>query len=87
MQPPLVIRGTLKDPKTIELDEPLDQAQGPVEVTVRAIEAERKLPLYESLSAEEWIKQFHAWLDSHDPNLPVLPAEALRREDMYEDRL
>ncbi|HVO24766.1 MAG TPA: hypothetical protein VMW56_14180 [Candidatus Margulisiibacteriota bacterium] len=87
MQTALVIRGTLKDAKTIELDEPVDQLEGPVEVTLRPIEAERKVPLYESLSAEEWITQFHEWLDAHDPNLPVLPAEALRRENIYEDRL
>jgi hypothetical protein len=46
MQTALVIRGTLKDPKTIELDEPVDQVQGPVEVTVRPIEAQPKVPLY-----------------------------------------
>jgi hypothetical protein len=87
MQTALIIRGTLKDAKTIELDEPVRQVEGPVEVTLRPIEAGRKLALYESLSAEEWIKQFHAWLDAHDPNLPVLPDEALRRESIYEDRL
>jgi len=87
MQTALIVRGTLKDAKTIELEEPVSQLQGPVEVTLRPIEAERKLPLYESLSAEEWIQQFHAWLDAHDPSLPVLPDEALRRESIYEDRL
>jgi hypothetical protein len=87
MQTAFVVRGKLKDSKTIELDEPVDQVEGSVEVTLRPIEAERKVPLCESLSAEEWIKQFHEWLDSHDPDLPVLPDEALRRESIYEDRL
>jgi hypothetical protein len=81
------VRGNLKDPKHIELEEPVPDVQGPVEVTVRPIEGEQKVPLFESLSAEEWINQFHEWLDSHDPNLPVLPDEALRRESIYDDRL
>jgi hypothetical protein len=34
-----------------------------------------------------WIREFDAWIRSHDPDLPVLPGEALRREAMYEDRL
>jgi len=87
MQTAVIIRGTLKDAKTIELDEPVDQVEGPVEVTLRPIATARKQSLYESLSAEEWIQQFHAWLDAHDPNLPVLPEAALRRESIYEDRL
>lgn len=87
MQTALIIRGTLKNARTIELDEPVAQVEGPVEVMLRPIEAERKPPLYESLSAEEWIRQFHTWLDAHDPNLPVLPDAALRRESIYEDRL
>jgi hypothetical protein len=86
MQTALIVRGTLKDAKTIELDEPISQVQGPVEVTLRPIEA-KDAPLFETLSPEEWKKMFHAWLDSHDPNLPVLSDEALRRESIYEDRL
>jgi hypothetical protein len=53
----------------------------------RPIATARKQSLYESLSAEEWIQQFHAWLDAHDPNLPVLPEAVLHRESIYEDRL
>ena len=81
-----VLRGTVKDEKTIELDEPVRDLQGPVEVTVRPIAPSKQAPLSETLSPGEWKRMFHAWLDSHDPNLPVLSDEALRRESIYEDR-
>jgi hypothetical protein len=87
MQTARVPRGKVKDEWTIELDEPVSNVEAAVEVIVRPIGAEQKLPLYESLGAEEWIAQFHAWFDAHDPELPVLPDEALRREGIYEDRL
>jgi len=86
MQTARVLRGTVKDEKTIELDEPVRDMQGPVEVTVRPVAPSKQAPLCETLSPADWKKMFHAWLDSHDPNLPVLPDEALRRESIYEDR-
>jgi hypothetical protein len=77
----------VKDERTIELDEPVRDMQGPVEVTVRPLGSSRHAPpLCETLPAEEWKNVFHAWLDSHDPELPVLPDEALRRESIYEGR-
>lgn len=33
----------------------------------------------------EWARQFQAWADSHDPNLPVLSDEAMSRESIYPD--
>lgn len=87
MQTAKVFRGKLKDQRTIELDEPIGDVVSEVEVIVRPIAAKGEVPLYESLGAEEWIAQFHAWLDAHDPELPVLPEAALRREGIYEDRL
>jgi hypothetical protein len=36
---------------------------------------------------EEWARQFRAWADSHDRNVPVLPDEAMSRESIYPDRL
>ncbi len=35
---------------------------------------------------EEWARQFDAWVDSHDPNTPVLSDEAMSRESIYSDR-
>ncbi len=47
----------------------------------------KKKPFYETATAEEWIAEFETWIDSHkDKNYPSIPDEALRRENMYEDR-
>jgi len=34
---------------------------------------------------EEWARHFDAWVDSHDPNTPVLSDEAMSRESIYPD--
>jgi hypothetical protein len=86
MQTARVLRGKVKDAHTIVLDEPVGTVQGEVEVIVRPVSPSKPAPLCETLSPEEWKKMFHAWIASHDPDLPVLPAEALRREGIYEDR-
>ena len=39
---------------------------------------------WETASTEEWIADFRRWVASHT-NGPNLPAEALRRESIYED--
>ncbi len=45
------------------------------------------LPLYITATPEEWIREFEAFVDSlKDIDAPEIPAEALRRENMYEDR-
>ena len=36
---------------------------------------------------KEWARQFRAWADSHDPNLPVLSDEAMSRGSIYPDRI
>ena len=36
---------------------------------------------------EEWARQFDAWAESHDPNLPVLSDEAMSRDSIYPDRI
>lgn len=87
MEKAYVVRGHLKGSRQIELDEPVRDLDGPVEVTVRPLQTAKKPPLYESLSPEEWEVALREWIESHDPNLPVLPAEALRRESMYEEKL
>ena len=39
------------------------------------------------LPAEEWVREFHAWGESHkDLDLPVLTGEDMSRETIYEDR-
>ena len=37
------------------------------------------------LTPEEWVRQFDAWVNSHDPNIPVLSDEAMSRESIYPD--
>jgi hypothetical protein len=54
---------------------------------------ERQLPsessrggsLWDTLSPEEWIREFEAWTESHR-DLPVLPPEAYERASFYEGR-
>jgi hypothetical protein len=43
-------------------------------------------PFYETATPEEWEREFRAWAASHDYiTAPVIPMEALRRENLYED--
>jgi hypothetical protein len=34
---------------------------------------------------KEWARHFDAWVDSHNPNTPVLSDEAMSRESIYPD--
>ena len=87
MQTARVLRGKVKDERTIELDEPVGNVEPQVEVIVRPVGPATLAPLCETLSPEEWKKVFHAWVESHDRTVPIPHAEALRREGIYEDRL
>jgi hypothetical protein len=45
---------------------------------------EKEKPFYETATKEEWLAEFHRWVDSHkDKNYPVLPDEAYSRENIY----
>jgi hypothetical protein len=57
---------------------------------------ERQLPatpsaagsLWETLTPAEWVRAFDEWVNSHDYiTAPPIPLEALRRENLYEDRV
>jgi predicted transcriptional regulator len=43
-------------------------------------------PLWATATQEEWEAAFDRWLTSHDPTLPPLPEEAMRRESFYGER-
>lgn len=43
-------------------------------------------PFYETATPDEWIAEFTRWADSHDPQVPALPLEAVSRDSIYEDR-
>jgi len=42
-------------------------------------------PFYETATAEEWVREFTKWAESHGPNTPGLTREDVSRERMYED--
>lgn len=44
------------------------------------------LPFWATATKEEWLQAFNAWMDSHDPTLPLLSDEAISRESMYGER-
>ena len=44
-------------------------------------------PQRKDLTYDEWLIEFHQWIDSHkDRGIPVLSEEAMSRESMYPDR-
>ena len=40
-------------------------------------------PFYETATTEEWLKAFNEWVESHDPNTPVILDDS--REAIYGD--
>ena len=43
--------------------------------------------LQDELTPEEWVRQFDAWVDSHDRTTPLLSDEAISRDSIYPDRI
>jgi len=82
----IVVFGNLNDPRHIELDEPVSDIRGPVEVAIRAKQESAPVPLFESSTVKQWELEFHAWIEGHDRTMPVPSAESLRREALYDDR-
>ena len=39
-----------------------------------------------SMSAEQWLREFHAWVHSHPTTTPLLSDEAISREIIYRTR-
>ena len=42
--------------------------------------------LQDELTAEEWVRQFNAWVEGHDRTVAPLSDEAISRESIYPDR-
>src|ERR1017187_5069229 len=42
--------------------------------------------LQDELTPEGWVRQFDAWVDSHDRTTPLFSDEAISRESIYPDR-
>jgi len=83
MEYSIVVQGSLSDPRHIELDEPVTELRGPVEVILRPARAgaSPKAP------DEAWEAAFDAWVEGHDRSVPLPRHESLHREALYEDRL
>lgn len=45
--------------------------------------SEVEKPFYETATTEEWLKAFNEWVDSHDPDTPVILDDS--REAIYGD--
>jgi hypothetical protein len=43
----------------------------------------KEKPFYETAPREEWLKAFNEWVNSHDPNIPVILDDS--REAIYKD--
>jgi hypothetical protein len=66
---------------------PTDYARRLIESQLPPTKPEEQ-SLWETLSTEAWIRAFQEWVDSHDyVTAPPIPLEALRRENLYEDRV
>jgi hypothetical protein len=91
MQTALVLRGKMKDERTIELDEPVGNVEAEVEVIVRPVGPPKPAPLRETLPPEKWKKMFRAWIDSRDPEMCTkrsrVPPNQSRRLRRLPDRV
>jgi hypothetical protein len=50
-------------------------------------ESTQSLARLQKTNPEEWVRRFNDWVDSHDPNTPVLSDEAMSRDSIYPDRI
>ncbi len=41
-------------------------------LTYEVLNGSTEKPFYETATREEWLKAFNEWVDSHDPNTPVI---------------
>jgi hypothetical protein len=85
MEYSIVVRGSISDPKHIELDEPVTELQGMVEVILRPVRDAAMLPAV--VASPAWEEAFDAWVAGHDRSVPLPHPDALRREALYEDPL
>jgi hypothetical protein len=80
----IVVQGSLRDPRHIELDEPVTELHGMVEVILRPA---RPAPSPPAVAEQGWEAAFDAWVEGHDRSVPLPRPESLHREALYEDRL
>lgn len=86
MKREIVVRGKLSDPKHIELDEPVTELEGAVEVVVRATEPGAGPGAQKAKTLPAWVEAFDAWVLAHDRSVTLPSPESLRREAIYQER-
>jgi hypothetical protein len=69
----------------LSVDEYLRQVHGVKNGTQSTDAQALARPFYETATAEEWVREFTKWAESHGPNTPGLTREDVSREKMYED--
>jgi len=66
----------------------IQSAQEVVDVGLEAIQKrpESQGGPADSMSAEQWLQEFRAWVESHPTTTPLLSDEAVSRESIYGTR-
>ena len=81
----------LSDEKAAALQAQADAQRLTIERWLEQIAEQHVQPVsiahLQKTNPKEWARQFDAWVDSHDPNTPVLSDEAMSRESIYPDRI
>ena len=57
-----------------------------LEVAEQHVQPARSIAYLQKTDPQEWARQFDEWVNSHDPDTPVLSDEAMSRESIYPDR-
>lgn len=80
---PPELEGLLREEAKRHGQDPAGYVRSIVEARLRP----SPIPPARKRSKQEWRQGFLAWVESHrDIDAPVIPLEALRRENLYEDR-
>ena len=58
-----------------------------VEVAGQHVQPAGSILHLQKTNPQEWARRFDEWVNSHDPNTPVLSDEAMSRGSMYPDRI
>ncbi len=86
MAQPQVYEGTLDEITTHYGKELFGRRLKVVTVDEPPATNESLKPFYETATPEQWGEALRAWAASHDPNAPLLSAEAINRDSIYEGR-
>src|SRR5437762_6678637 len=71
MERAIVVTGTLSDPTYIELDEPVTEIQGTVEIVVRRVGETLLTVIFRQTNYQVWAVASDAWVEEHDRTVPL----------------